>query len=242
MVAVLFWRVCMKTRYLFILCLLILLSGGSCMVIKPAEVGDQVSTPEIEILETQEEPLKAYVSMSYVPAAPFEELVHKSDLILIGTIEQQLEISFNTVRDNRDPSIPSSELYAESVIYLVRVEEVLKGERLDTIHLIQSGDIRPLDVDPSVEIVYLDKFTPKRVGSRYVLFLRKVDPEEYPESPLKELYGCNMSGGPCHYLLDNGMAKLESERFRIQMGDQYSDRSKDDLREKILSLVQENAP
>jgi hypothetical protein len=99
-----------------------------------------------------------------------------------------------------------------------------------------------LDVDPSVEIVYLGKSTPKKVGSRYVLFLRKVDPGTLPESPLKKLYGCNMSGGSCHYLLDNGMAKLESERFRIQMGDQYSDRSEDDLREKNLSLVQENAP
>jgi hypothetical protein len=212
------------------------------MVIEPAEPGNQVTTPDIEIIETQEEILKVYMSPSYIIASSFEELVHKSELILIGTIDHKLDISFNLVRDNRDLSIPSNELYAESLIYLVRVEEVLKGEGLDTIHLLLSGEIKFLNDDPSQEIVYKESELPITIGGRYVLFLKKVDPEEYPESPLKELYGCSKAGEPCRYLLANGRALVENTALRHSTGHQFSDRSEDNLREKILSLVQENVP
>ena len=115
------------------------------------------------------------------------ELVERSTLIVIGTVEKTDRV-INVARDVNDISKPDLGLLGLGQIYTVRVEQVVRGElSTDTIQLgqVEGFLVKPQDdVVPSPEDIALARegyeyipFTPEK---RYLLFLEPLHgwPEE----------------------------------------------------------------
>lgn len=149
----------------------------------------------------------AYAVSDYITARSIGDLVHRSELIALGTVAKIADVHFNIARNPRDPSQPASDLFITGTIYEIRVERYLKGSGDTNLRIVQSEGLSLPDEPGGALTSYISEdFVPLEVGGRYLFFLRTM--ESYPDSPFPNLY--RGTAEPYRFRLEEGIARPET--------------------------------
>jgi hypothetical protein len=112
-------------------CVLILIVFGTLNCASPNDqiVEDQQSSQGNQVVGSLEH--------SYVTATSFEELAEQAEIVVIGSVVEKGEV-INTVRNPLDPTQPDPSLESVGQIYVIRVNQYIKGLDENNIRFVQS--------------------------------------------------------------------------------------------------------
>ena len=115
------------------------------------------------------------IEHSYVTATSFEELVEQADIVVIGSAVEKGEV-INTVRNPLDPTQPDPKLESVGQIYVIRVNQYVKGVGNDRIELVQSEGYLTAEMVAGQTVEDAREQSeqiPLSLNKEYLLFLRR---------------------------------------------------------------------
>lgn len=124
---------------------------------------------------------------SQIVASSLEELMHRADLVIVGQ-PVSVEGIINTARMPGDISKPDPRFYTIGRVYKVKVDQTLKGEKFDSVLVVQrQGSIRldsgeipdAAEIEEEIQQNAQKTFIPLSENTRYLLFLRILDKADY---------------------------------------------------------------
>jgi hypothetical protein len=146
-----------------------------------------------------EQPIIVESSSSMVIHASFPELAYYSDIIVIARPISAVDI-VNTSRDVTDDSKPDPNQFSINVVYELEIEEYLVGDGPETILLAQNqGRITqtkgrtpsPNEIRQVALSGRQSKNPPLRLGTKYLMFLRNPDAEDYAFDGYRSSYNAS---------------------------------------------------
>src|SRR4030067_1446910 len=132
-------------------------------------------------------PTTMYRISSQIASSSIQELTSYADLVVIGQPVTK-EGYINTARDPNDLSKPDPRFFSINQIYMVEIEQIIKGESPKTLLVAQNQGLLNLETvtDPTIyDIEYEVRrnenktFIPLSLNTRYLFFLRILDKENY---------------------------------------------------------------
>lgn len=152
---------------------------------KVSPSGDKTAAPVATTTKSTPASAVVHVFGSWQYYASLEELSDNAEVIVIGTVREQLQ-THNLSRDAQDPSKENTEFVILGTDYEVSVDRYLKGAGDRKIIMTQEGG----ELDGKIQRMH--DLTPIHIGTTYILFLNRVsDKYRFGGEP----YKFKLSGG-----------------------------------------------
>ena len=115
------------------------------------------------------------IEQSYVTAVSFEELAEQAEIVVVGSVVERGEV-INTVRHPLDPTQPDPNLESIGQIYVIHVDQYVKGVGDDRIRFVQSEGYLTADMVDAGQTLEdareQSEQIPLSLDKGYLLFLR----------------------------------------------------------------------
>lgn len=165
-------------------------------------------------------PSTAYTISSQVIATSIQQLTHYADIVAIGRIVSKEKV-VNSARDPSDPTKPDTQYYSINRVYKVEVEQVIKGEKLQSLLLAQYQGSLPLtsgkepstaEIESEIQRNEQKTFIPLSFEKHYLFFIRILDKLNYDMNGYSssDLYGGVLIEPWLFEITDTGMVVPET--------------------------------